>query len=65
MQNAELSKNSSLAEFPAEAVNTFKIIFDRGVYVGKNTSQAASVESVCCSKQIMHAADCKSLLKSP
>ena len=33
--------------------------------MGKNTSQAASVEFGCCSSQIMRAADCKGLLKSP
>jgi len=36
----------SLAEFSAQAENKVYIIFDRGVYVGKNTSQAASVEFV-------------------
>ncbi len=33
----------SFAEFSAAAENKMEIIFDRGVYVGKNTSQAACV----------------------
>ena len=33
----------SLAEFSAQAENKVKTIFDRGVYVVKNTAQAASV----------------------
>ena len=37
----------SLAEFDANASNKIKIIFCRGVYLTENTSQAASVESVC------------------
>ena len=37
----------SLAEFAADAANKVKIVFGRGVYVDKNTSQAASVEFVC------------------
>ena len=36
----------SLAEFAASAAKKFQIVFDRGVYVGENTSQAASVEFV-------------------
>ena len=36
----------SFAEFSAEAENKVKIIFGRGVYVDKNTSQAASVRTV-------------------
>ena len=36
----------SFAEFFAEAKNKVKNIFDRGVYVDKNTYQAASVEFV-------------------
>ena len=35
VQNAELSKSSSLAEFTALAVNNVLIIFGRGVYVDK------------------------------
>ena len=37
----------NLAEFAADAANKIKIVFGRGVYVDKNTSQAASVEFVC------------------
>jgi len=40
----------SLAEFAAKAANKTQIIFDRGMYVGKNTSQAASVEFVRCKR---------------
>ena len=36
----------SLAEFAAVAANKVKSIFDRGVYLGENTYQAASVEFV-------------------
>ena len=36
----------SLAEFAASAAKKFQIVLDRGVYVGENTSQAASVEFV-------------------
>ena len=36
----------SLAEFAATAANKVKIVFGRGVYVDKNTSQAASVEFI-------------------
>ena len=42
-----LDCRKSFAEFFAEAKNKVKIIFGRGVYVDKNTSQAASVEFVC------------------
>ena len=35
-----------LAEFAAVAANKIKSIFDRGVYLGENTYQAASVEFV-------------------
>ena len=35
-----------LAEFAAVAANKVKSIFDRGVYLGENTYQAASVEFV-------------------
>ena len=35
-----------LAEFAAIAANKVKSIFDRGVYLGENTYQAASVEFV-------------------
>ncbi len=35
-----------LAEFAAAAVNNVKSIFDRGVYLGENTYQAASVEFI-------------------
>ena len=35
-----------LAEFAAAAANKVKSIFDRGVYLGENTYQAASVEFV-------------------
>ena len=35
-----------LAEFAAAAANKVKSIFDRGVYLGENTSQAASVRVV-------------------
>ena len=35
VQNAELSKSSSLTEFTALAVNNVLIIFGRGVYVDK------------------------------
>ena len=35
-----------LAEFAAVAANTVKSIFDRGVYLGENTYQAASVRVV-------------------
>ena len=38
---------NSFAEFFAKAKNKVKTIFGRGVYVDKNTSQAASVEFVC------------------
>ena len=41
-------KLKSLAEFAAEAANKVKVVFGRGMYVDKNTSQAASVEFVCC-----------------
>ena len=37
----------SLAEFAADAANKFQIVFGRGVYVDKNTSQTASVEFSC------------------
>ena len=47
MMNALLTV-ISLAEFAAEAANKDSNIFARGVYVGENTSQAASVEFVCC-----------------
>ena len=40
-----MSKNC-LAEFAAVAANKVKSIFDRGVYLGENTYQAASVEFV-------------------
>jgi len=40
----------SLAEFAADAANSVQIVFGRGVYVDKNTSQAASVEFVCLLK---------------
>ena len=40
-----MSKNC-LAEFAAAAANKVKSIFDRGVYLGENTYQAASVEFV-------------------
>ena len=36
----------SFAEFSAQAENKVESVFDRGVYVGENTSQAASVEFV-------------------
>ena len=36
-----------LAEFAAKTANKVPNIFARGVYVGENTSQAASVEFVC------------------
>jgi len=36
----------SLAEFAADAENSVQIVFGRGLYVDKNTSQAASVEFV-------------------
>ena len=45
--------------------NKLRNIFDRGVYVGKNTAQAASVEFVHDSEQIMLAADCRTLAESP
>ena len=35
-----------LAEFAAVAANKVKSIFDRGVYLGENTYQAASVRVV-------------------
>ena len=35
-----------LAEFAAVAANKVKSIFDRGVYLGENTYQAASVKFV-------------------
>lgn len=37
----------SLAEFTAYAVNNVSNIFDRGVYVDENTSQAPCLEFVC------------------
>ena len=40
-----MSKNC-LAEFAAVAANKVKSIFDRGVYLGENTYQAACVEFV-------------------
>ena len=46
MEMAAPVRRKSFAEFAASAANRSKIIFDRGVYVGENTSQAASVEFV-------------------
>ena len=40
----------SFAEFFEKAKNKIKIIFGRGVYVDKNTYQAASVEFICQSR---------------
>ena len=40
-------------------------ILCRGVYLAQNTAQAASVEFVRSSGQIMRAADCKNWRKSP
>ena len=45
-QRALQTVKKSLAEFAALAANKMKIVFGRGVYVDKNTSQAASVEFV-------------------
>ena len=44
----------SFSEFSAEAENKVRNIFGRGLYVDKNTYQAASVEFSCC-KQINYA----------
>ena len=42
-----------------------KTVFDRGMYVGENTSQAASVEFVHRRGKILRAADCQKWRKSP
>ena len=47
MQQTQPNKRKKcLAEFAAVAANKVKSIFDRGVYLGENTYQAASVEFV-------------------
>ncbi len=42
-QNQPNKRKKCLAEFAAVAANKVKSIFDRGVYLGENTFQAASV----------------------
>ena len=48
----------SFAEFSAQAENKVKKVFDRGMYVGENTSQAASVEFVRPPQRGPHKAEC-------
>ncbi|MGM9589598.1 MAG: hypothetical protein ACI3V0_05430 [Faecousia sp.] len=57
--------SESLAAFAASAANRLQFIFRRDLCVVKNTSQAASVEFVCCYEQIMRKAACKKPAEKP
>ena len=59
-----MSKNC-LAEFAAAAANKVKSIFDRGVYLAKILIRLQVWNLFAMGGQIMRAADCKKLSKSP
>ena len=54
-----------LAEFAAVAANKVKSIFDRGVYLGEILIRLQVWNLFAMGGQIMRAADCKNLSKSP